>query len=452
MSSNKKVGSEFICPIKYHNELPNVQFPPKILPVTSHFLDKKIEIGQSTYVPQNIYNYSLTTLEEALPYPLLVDSELTMPIDLISMGLFDVPDSQQIKSESSFSNKHFDDIDLILLGQRPITFLSDKLNDKIISDSPALDSDLLPSSKTFKPNTDKATLAHPNSIIKAEAESTFPLSYKTDNTNHKKRKSLVFDDSLQGQKDFTNKIMEDAFKMLYDKAFKENKLKALVHPTDKKSKAIDIIPLLPNKKTWQNKYTIFTFDELPSLDFLNSADFKNQNPDVSSESIAKLSEYSFKLGSMLRPREQPSSFGPNKIWLEYFLPDSATTVLNLDKKKTLENLDNPIVFELPQDENMEFKYAKSYEFASTLNNFKQEHYLISLESKNDNDFVAYYTPIASRFIMKRKKLQSNSKNYSDSEDSMFASLISVGFRETNKAEKKQIQTTLEELEPQPPNN
>ncbi|PVV04377.1 hypothetical protein BB560_001130 [Smittium megazygosporum] len=441
MAPQKKIGSEFIYPIKYYNDLPPVQYPPKLLPVTQEINNSDSKFEKPSLPLDSISEYEVTTLEEALPYSALVDSELGMPLDLISMGLFDLSENQsEIPTSQNLNNPaKFDKTDLYLLGNKSAT---DKASINLSGQNPAIVTSAMmppaknqtvsntnsstsnPSKSTFHPSNSQTSL--PSSFSRNRNQ--FGLLMKPGQDNSAKRPFSDFEDSVHGQKKVINQMMEESFKILWDQGYKKRKLESLRNPTNPRAKAVDIIPLFPNKKIWQNKYSIFTFDELPTLPLTDSEDFKELSNNRPNEDVQKLLDSGYNSCSLLRPREQPTSFGNNVIWVEYFLPESQKSVIQLDKKLASSDFGKS-VFNATEHENLDFKLTKEYEFSSNILNSKQDFYLLSIKKNPDNTPAAYYCPIKSRFILKKRKPRT--KLQSESKDPMAVSLISVSFRSPN---------------------
>ncbi|KAI7827370.1 Paf1-domain-containing protein [Kickxella alabastrina] len=70
-NNKKQVGKEFICKVRYHNPLPEVPFPPKLLPIPPTYVDP----NAGSYSQARLHHYveyRHTTLEEATPYPMYI--------------------------------------------------------------------------------------------------------------------------------------------------------------------------------------------------------------------------------------------------------------------------------------------------------------------------------------------------------------------------------------------
>ncbi|KAJ2814282.1 hypothetical protein FBU31_007348, partial [Coemansia sp. 'formosensis'] len=82
------VGKEFLCKVRYQNPLPEVPFPPKLLPIPPTYVDP----NAGSYSQARLHHYveyRHTTLEEATPYQMFVDADYGMPIDPCLLGAFD---------------------------------------------------------------------------------------------------------------------------------------------------------------------------------------------------------------------------------------------------------------------------------------------------------------------------------------------------------------------------
>ncbi|KAJ1982272.1 hypothetical protein H4R35_000363 [Dimargaris xerosporica] len=77
MAAKRKPGAEFLCKVRYLNTLPDLPFAPKLLKV-----DADAHVHRLT-------RYQHTNLAQRQPYPMYVDADLGMPLDLVLMGAFD---------------------------------------------------------------------------------------------------------------------------------------------------------------------------------------------------------------------------------------------------------------------------------------------------------------------------------------------------------------------------
>ncbi|OLY80552.1 hypothetical protein AYI68_g5349, partial [Smittium mucronatum] len=205
---------------------------------------------------------------------------------------------------------------------------------------------------------------------------------------------IDYSDDSAGQASMINAMMESTFKLMYDEHVKKIALEKLVHPSandnsiskvkKEQVRAVDIIPVLPNKDVWANTYSLFNFDELPNLPFTTDT---NQT-----------TAGCYDRAAIIRPRERapPSD---NKPWIEYFLPETQDIYTNFISPNKSEG-------------DLNFKLVKEYDLASSMDNSRHDHYHFIIkdnDSAGNYSQTAYYTQIKSRFILKKRKLVKKKK-------------------------------------------
>ncbi|KAJ2171395.1 hypothetical protein GGH16_002878 [Coemansia sp. RSA 560] len=226
-SSKTTVGKEFLCKVRYHNPLPPVPFPQKLLPIPPTYVEPDVGSYSQARL-QHYVQYRHTTLEEATPYPLMVDADYGMPIDPCLLGVFD---------------------DTAHTEPQPLD-----PEDEFLLNLPTSSAD-----RTAEPTT-RAPAAASRALGPAR-------------TNGTRR---PFDHSRAGQL----QAIDDSFHFFSKFDNDEEMLRSLRHPTNSKLRAVEAMPLLPNETLWPTNYVLFSLD----------ADPAENCSDVTRESLVFLSQ------------------------------------------------------------------------------------------------------------------------------------------------------------------
>ncbi|OMH83970.1 hypothetical protein AX774_g2517 [Zancudomyces culisetae] len=265
-----------------------------------------------------------------------------------------------------------------------------------------------------------------------------------DGIRNMKRKAEEFDDSVEGQRQFITKTLKKSEKIMLDHDVEKTVLDSLVHPTDKSAKAMKMIPVFPDFFMWQNDYSLFTFDDLPMPPFIS----ENEKNVVDLEENKTLSDQAYNT-TLLRAREKARGYFDKgkQVWLEYFLPESRDTAAVVAEKRELRSVDSPRDETDTQVEgDLIYKLEREYEFATAPDALRQDNLLLSIRrNERTNEPEAFYMPIKSRFIMKRRNQASTNYLQEDVEDDTSVSHISLSFRAPNADELSASQSALSQL-------
>ncbi|KAJ2451237.1 hypothetical protein EV183_003741 [Coemansia sp. RSA 2336] len=256
----RSVGKEFLCKVRYQNPLPSVPFPPKLLPIPPTYVDPSVGSYSQARL-QHYVQYRHSTLEEATPYPLMVDADYGMPIDPCLLGAFD---------DKPMAPQELDPEDEFLLH--------------------------LPT--TDARETDQGADAGTPNIRKAART---PGLKRT--SSGAKR---AFDHSLQGQL----QAIEGSFKYFDKFASEQELLQSLKHPTNSQLRAVESIPLFPDETLWPSNYALFSMDTCPDPDYAKALQPDEYRGEKARESMLFLSQAG------------TNNLGEDETWCEVFLPET----------------------------------------------------------------------------------------------------------------------------------
>ncbi|KAJ1679157.1 hypothetical protein EV182_002616, partial [Spiromyces aspiralis] len=236
-TASRKIGSEFICRVRYYNPLPPVPFPPKLLPVPPTYAD--FDAGNIKQArTRRYYEYRHTTLDEVIPLPYYADSELGIPIDPCMLGVFDEvqekPELHRLDPEDEF------------LLAKPGAPAGAKKAPQALSGKAlralAISTPKMPKPAASRPDTTKPSRAVPED---------FPVETQIE--------------AVTQTFEYFSKI-EDGGEQAKDEF-----LAGLRHPMDSSLKAVDMYPLVPNFEQWQYTYSTLIYDELPIPQYVKDA-------------------------------------------------------------------------------------------------------------------------------------------------------------------------------------
>ncbi|KAJ1743425.1 hypothetical protein LPJ78_001470 [Coemansia sp. RSA 989] len=259
----RSVGKEFLCKVRYQNPLPSVPFPPKLLPIPPTYVDPSVGSYSQARL-QHYVQYRHSTLEEATPYPLMVDADYGMPIDPCLLGAFD---------DKAMAPQELDPQDEFLL-HLPTTDARDSAEQ---------------GTDTGTPNTRKAART---------------LGLKRTSSGAKR----TFDHSLQGQL----QAIDNSFKYFDKFASEQELLQSLKHPTNSQLQAVESIPLFPDESLWPSNYALFSLDTCPEPDYA-----KKSQPDEHREMGEKARE-----SMLFLSQAGTNNLGEDETWCEVFLPET----------------------------------------------------------------------------------------------------------------------------------
>ncbi|KAJ2777443.1 hypothetical protein GGI15_004501 [Coemansia interrupta] len=394
-TGKKAVGKEFLCKVRYQNPLPEVPFPPKLLPVPPTYVDPSAGSYSQARL-QHYVEYRHTTLEEATPYPMYVDADYGMPIDLCLLGVFD-------DDSAPMEQQQLDKEDEFLLN------LPTSLESTTVSDNANAGGASGTQTPTVSAPTKPASSLHRSSVVGGA---------------HKR----IFDHTVEGQL----RAIEDSFRYFnkYDESAdgQQELLASLKHPKNNKLHAVESIPLFPNEHLWLNKYTMFSLDTRPEAEYVLE---KERNGELTAEE--SLAEGNLARDSLLlRPRTQMNQLGENEQWIETFLPGSSEVARRVRRR-----LDEAGSF-TQEDSGVTYRFEKSDEFDVPVHpaTLTQDLYMITHDTE-DGQTVARYVPIKTRMILKRRRIPLAVRQQQELEDSERITSINFQLRDFIKDEIKE---------------
>ncbi|KAJ1659599.1 hypothetical protein IWQ61_001348 [Dispira simplex] len=220
MATKRKIGSDFLCKLRYLNTLPPLPFPPKL-----------IHVDTSNY-HQTLTRYQYTTLSQRQSYPLYVDFDLGMPLDWVLLGAFD-----QSTSEPSASLYEVDPADQLLLTSPPA--LDGQGN------RPRSSSNVTWLRRTEYISSEMTrSVSRPSSLAKANGPDT--------------KTPPPPDLSRTGQIGTIEQSFAQAAR------HEQQDLETWKHPTKPQVHAVETLPVLPNNLGWDQSFTYCIFDSAPT--------------------------------------------------------------------------------------------------------------------------------------------------------------------------------------------
>ncbi|KAJ1667943.1 hypothetical protein IW140_003476 [Coemansia sp. RSA 1813] len=373
-SKARNVGKEFLCKVRYKNPLPEVPFPPKLLPIPPTYVDP----NAGSYSQSRLHHYVQyrhTTLEEATPYPIIVDADYGMPIDPCLLGAFD-----EDRGASLLAGAEIDERDRFLLN--------------------------LPSTSNGATAEAGVAAAAAESNVQSDGVAT-PVSQHSGHGVKQPGVSRtaggakrMFDHSIEGQL----RTIEESFACFskYDNnpdGGEQELLRSLRHPTDSKLRAVESYPLFPDEDLWSNIYTAFLMDTCADPEFLVekrekiNADEYKRAADLARDSL------------VFRPRVRQNHLGEDEQWIECFLPEDEATA-HRARSRMLSNAP----FNKASDQDVEYRFEKAREYDMPIRPdaaTRQDLYMITIDTANDGSSgsrpVAKYVPIKSKVLLKHRQ-------------------------------------------------
>ncbi|KAJ2852457.1 hypothetical protein IWW36_000344 [Coemansia brasiliensis] len=383
----KSVGKEFLCKVRYQNPLPSVPLPPKLLPIPPTYVDPSVGSYSQARL-QHYVQYRHSTLEEATPYPLMVDADYGMPIDPCLLGAFD-------DDRAAIAPQQLDPEDEFLL-HLPTTDARDSLAEQ---------------------STDANT---PNARAKGGSARTPGLKRTSSGAKR------VFDHSLQGQL----QTIDSSFKYFDKFSSEQELLQSLKHPTNSQLQAVESIPLFPDEALWPSNYALFSLDVCPEPDFIRTkksqmdADEYRQLGEKARESLLFLSQAG------------TNNLGEDETWCEVFLPESNETAV-----RASEQLKQGSVLD-----GSEHRLKMTCEYDAQNDPIKQKHLMITIGEGDDGSKVAKYAQFKGKILLKRSKVPRSSRNYNTVDEYKELTNIGLQLRELTEAEQLMRAQKLQELQ------
>ncbi|KAJ1922158.1 hypothetical protein H4219_000020 [Mycoemilia scoparia] len=368
-NKKRKVGSEFICRIRYHNPLPSVPFPPKLLPVPPTYVNASGgNIKQAK--AQRHYQYKHTTLDEAIPLPYYVDSELGVPIEPCLLGAFD-------ENQEELVPKELDPEDQFLLS---LPELAKSATNKAGQST----SNLSTLGKSYHSATLASRQAHGLSQASSgKGAQNIPEDFTVDKQIRAIEQTFDFFAEPEGE----------------DKDKQKTFLESLRHPTNPKLQATEMYQLLPNEEQWANTYSVLIYESLPhpkNIDNLQEMSCEERN-------IACNKSYDSAFVRMLPLSDQ---YGKRVNWIEHYLPVNSKETQNI--AECFEEADRGLQ---PVGKKLEFEKHYTYNFPVDQKATKQDQCLFTFhESTTEpgdggvaSNMEIHYLPIIDRVLLKRQR-------------------------------------------------
>ncbi|KAJ1826325.1 hypothetical protein LPJ56_002236, partial [Coemansia sp. RSA 2599] len=395
------IGKEFLCKVRYQNPLPEVPFPPKLLPIPPTYVDP----NAGSYSQARLHHYveyRPTTLDEATPYPMYVDADYGMPIDPCILGAFD-------EDKAPLRAQQLDKEDEFLLNL-PTAFHAMSTADNQSGGT---------GSGTQTPT------------LQSAAKATGPSS-RIANAGTKR----VFDHSVEGQL----RAIEDSFKYFSKYAAMPNGeqelLSNLRHPTNSELRAVEAIPLFPDESLWPNMYSVFSMDTRPEPEYLSdkakkarvSSDERKEQGDLARESL------------VFRPRVRQNQIGEDEQWIECFLPEDAETAEKV--RQRMQQAGSVTA----ADEGVEYRFEKSNEYDMPVRpaSLRQDLYMITCDTENDKP-VARYVPVKARVMLKRRRIPLAVRQMEEIEDPLRITSLDLQLRGFSEDEIQERAAALNKL-------
>ncbi|KAJ2606616.1 hypothetical protein H4R99_000250 [Coemansia sp. RSA 1722] len=396
------VGKEFLCKVRYQNPLPEVPFPPKLLPIPPTYVDP----NAGSYSQARLHHYveyRPTTLDEATPYPMYVDTDYGMPIDPCMLGAFD-------EDKAPLRAQQLDKEDEFLLNL-PTVFNSMSTADT-------------------QPGSAGSGTQTPTSQTPAKA--TGPSS-RMANAGTKR----VFDHSVEGQL----RAIEDSFKHFNKYAAvpdgEKELLRSLRHPTNSELQAVEAIPLFPDEDLWPNMYTVFSMDSRPEPEYLSdkgkrtklSADERKEQGDLARDSL------------VFRPRVRQNQIGEDEQWIECFLPEDAETAQKV--RQRLQTAGSVTA----EDEGVEYRFEKSNEYDMPVRpaSLRQDLYMFTCDMDNNGKPIARYVPVKARVMLKRRRIPLSVRQMEEIDDPLRITSLDLQLRDFSEDEIQERASAMNKL-------
>ncbi|KAJ2725993.1 hypothetical protein GGI07_000921 [Coemansia sp. Benny D115] len=389
-SKNKKsVGKEFLCKVQYQNPLPELPFPPKLLPIPPTNVDAKA--GSSIQARRQYYfEYRHTTLEEATPYPLYVDADYGMPIDPCLLGLFDDQPAQ------------------------PATAL-DKEDEFLLSLPSAMEVLAVEEASGSQGVAGSGTQTPVSAGSKSAGKAKGPGA-----TTNKRS----FDHSVEGQL----RAIEESFSFFsrFDAQpdGEQALLRSLRHPTNAKLHAVESIPLFPDDSIWANEYNIFSVDSCPDPEYARASGTQDASSGNELRELAKLAKDSM----VFRSRVSVDHLNEQKEWFEGFLPEDADTA-----RRVYERIQNGGALG-PADDGVEYRFDNvcEYDVPPPAATSTQDYYMITFTEGPSRR--AQYVPIKKRLMLKRRRVPATLRQEEALEDENHVTCLDLQLREFSEEE------------------
>ncbi|KAK4688807.1 RNA polymerase II-associated factor 1, partial [Tremellales sp. Uapishka_1] len=354
---SKKSKLDLLVRVRYLNPLPTPPFPPKLLAVSTDIN----RLGEPSYLDQ---------LVASTPLPMLVDSEMGMPLDLNAYdGVWDGDDSALNPSFDLERKYHPDDQALFGAIRLPST-----------------------ASGMEKPTST------------AEVPWMRNSSYITRKNNAKRKEAAE-----AAEKAETVDASETAQVMAIDKSFTDlhdQKAEEVKHPDPKKKglKVVESYDILPADNAWSNPYILVRFPERPSSSTAHNPSAGASSPRLAKAVLQPILEEDLQIMHYYLPKEDDLE-RLGEVYKTAITSDAAEDVYEASR---VDPKDPKINEMLP---NVMYDYIRTYEVVSQARPSK-EILLSFIEEEPEDDEPArkkrkgvYFKEISMRTLLKKTRAQ-----------------------------------------------
>ncbi|CAO3633906.1 unnamed protein product [Cunninghamella blakesleeana] len=350
MASKSKTRGDYICRVRYRNQLPPIPFPPKLLSV------KPLAIRS---IP-----YKTNSLIEQTPTSLTLDPTSSISFDKI---LIDYLDSMETNPEG-------------------VTRVSANVaeEDKELMTPPIDESET--NKQGRRPNV--------TWLRRSEYISTLERKYKQANVPE------IHSKLTQEDMERHTYRTHDSQMLGIDSTFVQHDLDTLRHPRTKK-KAKKITPILPDMTCWETVYTIGQFPADPADN--QRLKKRKQRDDEEGSSSKQPSEKDATDRGILRPISNPHD--PNDNYLIWFLPDHDST--NSIKRQKMDH-------EQVLNQHFTFEAIRDYTYRNDNSPGHQNLLLILQDDpEQQGGQVIRYNLVKSKLVAQKKRALAPMYQYMD---------------------------------------
>ncbi|KAJ2698950.1 hypothetical protein H4218_002937 [Coemansia sp. IMI 209128] len=409
MYLSRSVGKEFLCKVRYQNPLPEVPFPPKLLPIPPTYVDP----NAGSYSQARLHHYveyRHTTLEEATPYHMFVDADYGMPIDPCLLGAFD-----EERGATGPMPQELDEKDRFLLNLPTANMASNGTIDAASANGsgPQTPASSAPLHTGGAPETTTATgLGQHPGARKAGLQRT---------SSNLKRK---FDHSLEGQLQAIDESFKYFAKYSDQVDGEQALLRDLRHPTNSSLRAVEAVPIFPDDELWPNTYSVYSFDAAPEPEY--TLDKKNRLGVEELRALANGARESM----VFRPRTEKNAFGEDDKWIECFLPASEDTARRV-RRRLME-----AGSVRSDDEGVEYRFEKSRDYnIIPITTQRQDFFMITYKPATDSSTpTARYVPIKQRVMLKRRQIPPSARQLDMFDDPQHVTNLDLQWRDFSEEE------------------
>ncbi|KAL7409175.1 RNA polymerase II-associated [Mrakia frigida] len=235
--------TDLLVRVRYENPLPPPPFPPKLVDIPTSLS----RYGQPSYVTQLI---------RETPYPMMVDAECGMPLDLLNYkGLWEGGGTDEINPTGPLPTLDADD-SYLLSNPDPIQPQPSLSSSNSLDPSGSVPA--APSGGHIDIHSHVSWLRKTEYIQKDAVRATAGVGGLKGF-----KRPVQLDRSLEGQYALIEKTFSD---------LEKSDLKTLRHPNKPGLTAVEEYDVLPDPQTWATGYSLFKFVEPPASEGIAGAD------------------------------------------------------------------------------------------------------------------------------------------------------------------------------------